>query len=37
MIEKMGKISDKRFLYYLQRGKMKELWDNGGDEIWENV
>lgn len=25
------------FLYKIQQEKMKELWDNKEDEIWENV
>ncbi|MBS3117322.1 ribbon-helix-helix protein, CopG family [Candidatus Woesearchaeota archaeon] len=25
------------FLHKIQQGKMKELWDNGADEGWENA
>ena len=24
------------FLFLIQQGKMKELWDNEADEIWES-
>lgn len=26
-----------KFLHYIQKQKMKELWDNKHDEGWENV
>ncbi|HLD42001.1 MAG TPA: hypothetical protein VJB06_03115 [archaeon] len=26
-----------RFLHQIQQQKMKELWDNKEDEVWENV
>ncbi len=26
-----------RFLYEIQRQKMKELWDNKDDEVWEDA
>ena len=26
-----------RFLYEIQKTKMKELWDNEYDEIWEKI
>jgi len=25
------------FLHKIQEGKMKELWDNKEDEVWDNV
>lgn len=25
------------FLHKIQQKKMKELWDNKADEVWENV
>lgn len=36
------KVSKKRnqydeFLHKIQQPKMKELWDNKEDEVWENV
>jgi rRNA pseudouridine-1189 N-methylase Emg1 (Nep1/Mra1 family) len=45
LIEKMAKIFIKmkernqydEFLHKIQQPKMKELWDNKEDEIWDNV
>ena len=45
LLEKMAKIFIKlkernqydEFLHKIQQPKMKELWDNKEDEVWENV
>lgn len=45
LIEKMAKIFIKmkernqydEFLHKIQQPKMKDLWDNKEDEIWDNV
>ncbi len=45
LIEKMTKIFLKikendqydKFLHKIQKSKMKEIWDNKEDEIWENA
>ena len=41
MIKMMGHIKKKNqydeFLHKIQQPKMKELWDNNEDEVWENV
>ena len=45
LLEKMVKIFIKlkernqydEFLHKIQQPKMKELWDNNEDEVWENV
>lgn len=45
IIEKMAKIFIKlkernqydEFLHKIQQPKMKELWDNKEDEVWDNV
>ena len=45
LIEKMASIIIKlkernqydEFLYKIQQPKMKELWDNKEDEIWEGI
>nr|AQS34934.1 hypothetical protein [uncultured archaeon] len=45
LLEKMAKtfikIKEKNqydeFLHKIQQEKMKELWDNKEDEIWENI
>jgi hypothetical protein len=39
---KMSKASQKRsqydeFIHKIQQAKMKELWDNGEDEAWEDA
>ncbi|MBI4162985.1 MAG: hypothetical protein HY513_04840 [Candidatus Aenigmarchaeota archaeon] len=26
-----------KYLYFIQKQKMKEIWDNKEDEAWENV
>lgn len=45
LLEKMAKIFIKmkernqydEFLHKIQQPKMKELWDNKADEVWDNV
>ena len=45
LLEKMAKIFIKmkernqydEFLHKIQQEKMKELWDNKSDEVWDNV
>ena len=45
LLEKMAKIFIKlkernqydEFLHKIQQPKMKDLWDNKEDEVWENV
>ncbi|MEK6885847.1 MAG: hypothetical protein AABX17_02685 [Nanoarchaeota archaeon] len=45
LLEKMAKIMIKlkernqydEFLHKIQQPKMKELWDNKKDEVWENA
>ncbi len=45
LIEKMAKLFLKmkennqydEFLHKIQKDKMKELWDNKEDEVWENA
>jgi len=34
-MKKMNQYDE--FLHKIQRGKMKELWDNEEDEVWENA
>ncbi len=38
--EKMNKNlgeDDKKFLHKIQQQKMRKLWDNQEDEVWDNV
>lgn len=45
LLEKMAKIFIKikernqydEFLHKIQQSKMRELWDNKSDEVWDNV
>lgn len=35
---KAGKMNQyDEYLHYIQKKKMKELWDNDADEAWEHV
>jgi rRNA pseudouridine-1189 N-methylase Emg1 (Nep1/Mra1 family) len=45
LLEKMTKVFEitkkrnqyDKFLHKIQQSKMKELWDNKDDEVWENA
>lgn len=41
MIKVFGRLKKNnqydRFLHTIQQAKMKELWDNKEDEVWENA
>jgi len=36
-IKKQKESSYDRFLFEIQKSKMKELWDNQYDEVWEKA
>ncbi len=35
--DKTDRINLREFVFNIQRKKMKELWDNNKDEIWESI
>ncbi len=41
MVKTFRKVKQKNqydeFMHKIQQSKMKELWDNKDDEVWENV
>ena len=41
LIETFKKVKERdqydKFLHVIQQQKMKELWDNKADEVWENA
>ncbi|MEK6825780.1 MAG: hypothetical protein AABY00_03265 [Nanoarchaeota archaeon] len=36
-LKKQKEVQYDRFLFEIQKKKMKELWDNEYDEVWEKV